>query len=209
MAVPRAAKGLLWDANQPLREAQDVKTVLLEYYCPMKSLWRSVLLVLIPMFFSSCPVEKPELIAFDTDLRILRGSWTANILDSADYHVTKTADLSLIATYVDASSYLVSGSFQIPGEAALVVQGLVKGNTAQSFTRTSQIPPKALAELLLSSTVGQAATQVLVICPYAQQVQGQWQYQARLEPVTANRIPFYYCFWNSPNAQPAFMTRKP
>jgi hypothetical protein len=176
----------------------------------MKSLWRNMLLGLVTVFFSSCPVEKPELIAFDRDLRVLRGNWTANILDSADYHVTKTADLSLIATYVDASSYLVSGSFQIPGDAALVVQGLVKGNTSQSFTRTSQIPPKALAEFLLSSTVGQAATQVLVICPYAEQLQqGQWQYRARLEPVTANRIPFDYCFWSSQNAQSAFVIRKP
>jgi hypothetical protein len=174
----------------------------------MKSLWRNMLLGLIPMFFSSCPVEKPELIAFDTDLRVLRGNWTANILD-ADYHVTKTADLSLIATYVDASSYLVSGSFQIPGEAALVVQGVVKGNTSQSFTKTSQVPPITLAELSLSSAVNQPATQVLVICPYPIQFEDQWQYQARLEPVTANRIPFGFCYWSSQNAQSAVVIRKP
>ncbi len=185
----------------------------LEYHEAMKNFWRNLaLLAAITILFSSCPifVEKPEVLAFNTDLRVLRGNWSTTVQDKLNPTATKTADLNLVATYIDASSYLVSGSFQITGEAALVVQGLVKGGTSQSFTRTTPLPPFNLAALFLSSTIVQPATQVLLVCPYPIKTEnGQWQYQASLESVTADHPPFGFCYWGSPDAQQIVLVRKP
>jgi hypothetical protein len=180
----------------------------------MKSILQSLILLgAISLLLSSCPVEKPEVLAFDTDLRVLRGNWTATIPDKVDPAITKTANLNLIATYIDANSYLISGSFQIAGEAIQNVQGLVKGGVYQTFTKSTprtSILQLTLAELLLSTEVGQPPTQVLKFCPYPyKSPNNQWQYQAILEPVTQNRIPFSICTIGSQGGQWVVVTRKP
>jgi hypothetical protein len=190
----------------------------------MKNFWRNALLLGgITVLFSSCgllflislvflqPINpppcagcppKPESINFTTDERILRGGWRSLIPGDTEFDPSKQVNLTLEATYVDTTSYTVTGTFQVTGDTALTVQGLVKGGDFQAFTksanRTRPLPPKAFAEFLLSSAIGQAATQVLIFCPYTYQgTDNQWQYQAVLEPVTAdsllwgvNRLPY-------------------
>ena len=181
----------------------------------MKSIFRSLsLLSIISFLLSGCPViEKPEILAFNTDSRILRGNWIATIYDRIDSTITKTANLNLVATYVDYQSYSVSGSFQITGEAALTVQGLVFGGTSQSYTkntnRNQPAPPKTRAELSLSTAVGQPVTQMLILC--ANEYQGinkQWTYTANLDVFNPNRIPFQFCYSGSQTAQGASVTSK-
>jgi hypothetical protein len=188
----------------------------------MKNFWRNALLLGgLTILFSSCgllflvsllfqqPVypppcttctPQPESISFTTDLRVLRGDWRSLIRGSNEFEPGKPVSLTLEATYVDTTSYTVTGTFQVTGEAALTVQGLVKGGTIQTFTKSTNRlspppPPPPFAELLLSSAVGQPATQVLVLCPYAfQGTDNQWQYQGVLEPVTPDRVPFQNCY---------------
>ncbi len=181
----------------------------------MKSILQALtLLGAISLLLSSCPVvEKPEVLAFETDLRVLRGSWITAIPDDLNPSITKTANLMLNATYVDANSYLVSGSFQIVGEAVQNVQGLVKGSIYQTFTKSTtrtSILQLILAELQLSTEVGQPSSQVLKFCPYPyKSPDNQWQYQAILEPVTQNRTPFSICTIGSQGGKWVVVTRKP
>jgi hypothetical protein len=203
----------------------------------MKNFWRnSILLGGITILFSSCgllfliglifvqPVRpyppcadcgpKPESISFATDERILRGAWRSLIPGNTEFDPGKQVSLTLEATYVDTTSYTVTGTFQVAGDAALSVQGLVKGGDFQVFTKSANrltpAPPKAFAEFLLSSGVGQAATQVLVFCPYAYQGStGLWQYQAVLEPVTTDRVPFSSCYGSTSSSKQLVVGRKP
>ncbi len=120
----------------------------------------------------------------------------------------------LEATYGDTTSYTVKGTFQVVGEAALTLQGSVKGGDTQAFTKSTNrnqpAPPKAFAELLLSSAVGQPATQVLILCPYTYQgTDNQWQYTGTLEPVSANRVPFENCYGSSSSSKRVVVGRKP
>jgi hypothetical protein len=204
----------------------------------MKNFWRNVLLLGgITVLFSSCglllllglifiqpvcvdicggpyPQPKPESISFTTDERILRGDWRSLIPGSNEFEPGKPVSLTLEATYVDTTSYTVTGTFQVTGDAALTVQGLVKGGDLQAYTksanRTRPLPPKAFAEFLLSNSAGQAATQVLIFCPYTYQGSGGlWQYQAVLEPVTADRVPFQSCYGSTSSSKQLTVGRKP
>ncbi len=203
----------------------------------MKNFWRNlVLLGGITVLFSSCglllllslvfyqPIRpyppctncdpKPESINFTTDERILRGDWRSLIPGSNEFEPGKQVSLKLEATYVNTTSYTVTGTFQVTGEAALTVQGLVKGGDTQAFTksgnRTSPPQPQAFAELFLSSAVGQPATQILIFCPYTYQgTDNQWQYQATLEPVSATRVPFENCYGSTSSSKRLIVGRKP
>lgn len=156
----------------------------------------------------------PESINFNTDERILRGDWRSLIPGSNEFDPGKTVSLKLEATYTDTTSYTVTGTFQVTGDAALSVQGMVKGGDLQAYTksanRTSPLPPQAFAELLLSSAVGQPATQVLILCPYTYQgTDNQWQYSGVLEPVTAGRVPFSSCYGSTSSGKHVVVGRKP
>jgi hypothetical protein len=204
----------------------------------MKNFWRNlVLLGGITILFSSCgllflislvffqprgcwdicpPITQPppESINFSTDERILRGGWRSLIPGDTEFDPSKQVNLTLEATYVDTTSYTVTGTFQVTGDTALTVQGLVKGGDFQAFTksanRTRPLPPKAFAEFLLSSGTGQAATQVLIFCPYTYQGSGGlWQYQAVLEPVTVDRVPFSSCYGSTSSGKRLIVGRKP
>ncbi len=203
----------------------------------MKNFWRNLLLLGgLTILFSSCglllllglifiqpvcvdicggpyPQPKPESINFTTDERILRGDWRSLIPGKDEFEPGKTVSLKLEATYVDTTSYTVTGTFQVTGDAALTVQGLVKGGTTQAFTksgnRSQPLPPQAFAELFLSSTVGQPATQILIFCPYTYQgTDNQWQYQATLEPVTTDRVPFQSCYGSTSSSKRLIVGRK-
>ncbi len=204
----------------------------------MKNFWRNaVLLGGITVLFSSCgfllllslifyqprgcwdicppyPQPQPESINFNTDLRVLRGDWRSLIPGNNEFEPGKTVSLTLEATYVDTTSYTVTGTFQVAGEAALALQGSVKGGDTQAFTksgnRTSPPQPQAFAELLLSSAVGQPATQILILCPYTYQgTDNQWQYTGTLEPVSATRVPFENCYGSSSSSKRLIVGRKP
>jgi hypothetical protein len=204
----------------------------------MKHFWRNVLLLGgIAVLFSSCglllllslvffqprgcwdicePITQPppEGVNFNTDLRILRGDWRSLIPGNNEFDPGKAVSLTLEATYVETTSYTVTGTFQVAGEAPLTVQGLVKGGNYQTFTKNSTrltpFPPNTFAELLLSSGVGQPATQVLILCPYAYQgADNQWQYQGVLEPVTPNRVPFQSCYGSTSSSKHVSVGRKP
>jgi hypothetical protein len=212
--------------------------VTLEYHKAMKNFWRNLaLLAAITILFSSCgllllislvffqprgcwdlcypPTQPPpESINFNTDLRILRGDWRSLIPGSNEFDPGKAVSLTLEATYVDTTSYTIAGTFQVAGDAALTVQGLVKGGDYQAFTKSANRlspppPPQAFAELLLSSGVGQAATQVLIFCPYAYQAPTGWQYSAVLEPVTPNHVPFQSCYGSTLSSKNLIVGRKP
>ncbi len=205
----------------------------------MKNFWRNIILLgglsavlsscgwislLTLLFFQpvnygcqpNCPPPPPESINFNTDERILRGDWRSLIPSDNQFEPGKKVSLTLEATYVDSSSYTVAGTFQVAGEAAQVVTGLVKGGTIQAFTKSANrmSPPlpvnPAFAELLLSSAADQPATQVLVLCPYAYQgTDNQWQYSGVLEPVTPNRVPFSGCYGTTSSNKPVTVGRKP
>jgi hypothetical protein len=204
----------------------------------MKNFWRNVLLLGgLTVLLSSCglllllglifiqpvcvdfcggpyPQPKPESINFTTDERILRGDWRSLIPGDTEFDPGKQVSLKLEASYVDTTSYTVTGTFQATGDTALTVQGLVKGEDTQTFiksaNRSQPIPPKAFAELLLSSGTGQPATQILIFCPYTYQGSGGlWQYQATLEPVSADRIPFQNCYGSTSSSKRLIVGRKP
>jgi hypothetical protein len=203
----------------------------------MKNFWRNVLLLGgLTVLLSSCglllllglifiqpvcvdfcggpyPQPKPESINFTTDERILRGDWRSLIPGDTEFDPGKQLSLKLEASYVDTISYTVAGTFQVTGDAALTVQGLVKGGDLQAYTksgnRNQPLPPKAFAEFLLSSGAGQAATQVLIFCPYAYQAPTGWQYSAVLEAVTADRVPFQNCYGSTSSSKRLIVGRKP
>jgi hypothetical protein len=204
----------------------------------MKNFWRNlVLLGGITILFSSCgllflislvffqprgcwdicpPITQPppESINFSTDERILRGDWRSLIPGNNEFDPGKTVSLKLEATYVDTASYTVTGTFQVTGDTALTVQGSVKGGDLQAYTKSTNrlsppLPP-VFAELLLSSAVGQPATQVLILCPYAYKgADNQWQYSGTLEPVTADRVPFSSCYGSTSSGKRVVVGRKP
>ncbi len=205
----------------------------------MKNFWRNVMLLGgITVLFSSCGLllllslvffqprgcwdvcggpyvqPPPESINFNTDERILRGDWRSLISGNNEFDPGKTVNLTLEATYVDTASYTVTGTFQVTGDAALSVQGSVKGGDLQAYTKSANrltpAPPQVFAELLLSSVAGQPATQVLILCPYAYKgVDNQWQYRGTLEPVTADRVPFSNCYGSSSSSKGVVVGRKP
>lgn len=204
----------------------------------MKNFWRNLMLLGgLSILLSSCglllllgfifvqpvcvdfcggpyPQPKPESINFTTDERILRGDWRSLIPGNNEFEPGKTVSLKLEATYVDTTSYTVTGTFQVTGDAVLTVQGLVKGGDTQAFiksaNRSQPLPPSAFAELLLSSGVGQPATQILIFCPYTYQgTDNQWQYQATLEPVSDTRVPFSNCYGSSSSSKRLIVGRKP
>jgi hypothetical protein len=204
----------------------------------MKNFWRNLILLgTITILFSSCglllllglifvqpvcldfcggpyPQPQPTSISFTTDERILRGAWRSLIPGNTEFDPGKPVSLTLEATYVDTTSYTLTGTFQVAGDAALTVQGLVKGGTTQAFTKGSNrltpAPPPVFAELLLSSTVGQPATQVLLLCPYASKgADNQWQYSGILEAITADRVPFSSCYGSTGNGKRVSVGRKP
>ena len=168
-----------------------------------------------PCTTTNCPQPQPESVNFTTDLRIFRGDWRALIHGKNEFDPGKVVSLTLEATYVDTKSYTVTGSFQVAGEAAQTLQGSVKSDDTQVFTKTANRtspppPPAAFAEFLLSSATGQPATQVLIICPGAYQgADNQWRYSARLETVTANRVPFESCYNTTATSQSVVVGRKP
>lgn len=166
-----------------------------------------------PCANTSC-TPQPESVNFTTDERILRGDWRSLIPSENQFEPGKKVSLTLEATYVDTSSYTVTGTFQVAGDAAQTVQGSVKGGDLQAFTKSTNrltpAQPQAFAELLLSSAVGQSATQVLILCPYASKgVDNQWQYYGVLEPVTANRVPFSSCYGTTSSSKSVVVGRKP
>jgi hypothetical protein len=202
----------------------------------MKNFWRNLILLGgLSALLSSCglllllglifiqpvcvdicggPYPQPESVNFNTDERILRGAWRSLIPNDNQFEPAKAVSLTLEATYVDTTSYNVTGSFQVTGEAAQTIQGSVKGGDTQTFTKSANrltpVQPRAFAELFLSSAVGQAATQVLVFCPYAYKGStGLWQYQAVLEPVTADRVPFSSCYGSTSSSKQLVVGRKP
>ena len=167
-----------------------------------------------PCTTTTCPQPQPESVNFTTDERILRGDWRSLIPSDSQFEPGKKVSLTLEATYVDTTSYTVTGTFQVASDAAQTVQGSVKGGSLQTFTksanRTSPPKPQAFAELLLSSAVGQPATQVLILCPYASKgTDNQWQYYGVLEPVTANRVPFSSCYGTTSSSKSVVVGRKP
>jgi hypothetical protein len=204
----------------------------------MKNFWRNLLLLGgITVLFSSCglllllslvfyqprgcwdicnpPTQPPpESINFNTDERILRGDWRSLIPGNNEFEPGKAVSLTLEAAYVDTTSYTVKGTFQVAGEAALTLQGSVKGGDTQAFTksgnRNQPLPPQAFAELFLSSAVGQPATQILILCPYTYQgTDNQWQYSGTLEPVSADRVPFSNCYGSTSSGKRLIVGRKP
>jgi hypothetical protein len=204
----------------------------------MKNFWRNLILLGgLSVLLSSCgfllllslifyqprgcwdicppyPQPAPESINFNTDERILRGDWRSLIPGNNEFEPGKTVSLKLEATYVDTTSYTVTGTFQVTGDAALSVQGSVKGGDLQAYTksgnRNQPLPPQAFAELLLSSAVGQPATQILILCPYTYQgTDNQWQYSGTLEPVSADRVPFSNCYGSTSSGKRVVVGRKP
>ena len=167
-----------------------------------------------PCTTATCPQPQPESVNFTTDERILRGDWRSLIPSNSQFEPGKKVGLTLEATYVDTTSYTVTGTFQVEGEATQSVQGSVKGGETQAFTKSANrltpMQPQAFAELLLSSAVGQPATQVLVLCPYASKgADNQWQYYGVLEPVTPNRVPFSSCYGTTSSSKSVVVGRKP
>lgn len=98
------------------------------------------LLALISILFTGCP-DPRETVNFDTDPRVLRGSWNFVLTDGSSNVVMSTQAVVFTPTFVSDRLYTVTASVTLNGEV-YALTGSVYG-AGYKFVRpqTSFLPP--------------------------------------------------------------------
>jgi hypothetical protein len=99
----------------------------------------------LPLVLSSCVLaeyvlgirdgctEYTRSVDFATSSAVLRGAWQGTVGDYPAEGATNTLTLDLTASYVDAKTYTVSGTFALGAEEALALTGTVHGRCAERY----------------------------------------------------------------------------
>ena len=95
------------------------------------------LLALVAVLLTSCP-DPREVVNFDTDPRVLRGSWNFVVADGSSGAVVSTQAVSFRPTFVSDSGYTVSATVTLEGEV-YALQGGVNGRDLR-FVRPQFTP---------------------------------------------------------------------
>ena len=99
----------------------------------------------LPLALSSCVLaeyvlgvrdgctEYTRSVDFATSSAVLRGAWQGTVDDYPAEGATSTLALDLTASYVDAKTYTVSGTFALGAEEALALTGTVHGGCSERY----------------------------------------------------------------------------
>ena len=138
------------------------------------------LLAFVAALFTSCPDTRVA-VNFDTDPRVLRGSWNFVLGDTSSSAVVSTQAVSFTPTFVSESSYTVSASVTLEGEV-YALTGSVFG-LGVKFVRpqTSFLPPVMLR--LIGQTSGKKYGASM---GNPSQFEGPWKYAGSLSVETTD-----------------------
>ena len=81
------------------------------------------LLALVAVLFTACPDPRVA-VNFDTDPRILRGSWDFVLRDPVSYALISTQTVVFTANFVDDRQYTVTASVTLEGEVFALTGGV-------------------------------------------------------------------------------------
>ena len=73
------------------------------------------LLAFVAVLFTGCP-DPREVVNFDTDPRVLRGSWNFVLSDFSSGAVVNSQAVTFTPTFVSDDRYIVSASVTLEGE---------------------------------------------------------------------------------------------
>jgi hypothetical protein len=138
------------------------------------------LLALVTALLTSCP-DPREAVNFDTDLRVLRGSWNFVLSDVSSNAVVSTQAVVFTSTFVSDREYAVAASVTLNGEI-YALTGTVYG-AGVKFVRpqTSFLPPVSLS--LTGQTTGK---RYFASLGTPGRFEGLWKCGGRLNFVTAD-----------------------
>jgi hypothetical protein len=109
---------------------------------------------LLSGLLTSCFILEPERLNFDTDPRILRGTWQGTYREDNSHNGAAEEAIRLVlnARYLNEHEYAVTGSLQIRMET-LTLEGTMNGGDTQLY---AQMPPPrpAVLEALLKDAAG-------------------------------------------------------
>ena len=97
------------------------------------------LLALVAVLFTSCP-DPREIVNFDTDARVLRGSWNFVITDFSTNTLVSTQAVVFTPTFVSESRYTVVASVTLEGEVYELSGGVNGSNRNSRFVRPQFTP---------------------------------------------------------------------
>jgi hypothetical protein len=136
---------------------------------------------LIALFIVAQPGngKPPETINFNSDTRILRGAWTAQVAKGTA--LESTASLSFTATYVSTEEYNIAGTYSVAGQPDLNLTGRVIGGDQVRFTPQMPAPITfCTVAATLKDANGQGVARLRLSGPYEKA-----EYRGWLEPITA------------------------
>ena len=125
------------------------------------------LLAFVAVLFTSCP-DPRETVNFDTDPRVLRGSWNFVVSDSSNGAVVSTQAVVFTPTFVSDRWYTVAASLTLEGEV-YALAGEIYG-WDQKFVRPQYQPMPGASLTLTGLTTGKK---------YTAFIEGQLQYLRR------------------------------
>ncbi len=143
------------------------------------------LLTLVAVLFTSCP-DPRETVNFDTDPRVLRGSWNFVLSDVLSNAVVSSQAVTFTPTLVSEDRYTVTASVTLEGEV-YALSGGVNGRDLR-FVRPQFTPaPQAFFTLTGQNTGKTYSTWI----PGQTQVNGRWRFIGDLS-TTENGITNYH-----------------
>jgi hypothetical protein len=121
------------------------------------SLCSSCLLLLLPFIFGSGTTR--EVVDFNSDPRILRGAWVGRVATPGET-TTRSVTLNLVATYVDETTYTITGSATLEGSTYTVGGYAWGGGTAKYVTPQTSVPRSEGASLQLKDDSNTSVFQI-------------------------------------------------
>lgn len=148
-----------------------------------KTVW--AMLVFVAALLTGCP-DTREVVNFDTDPRVLRGSWDFVLSDRSSGAVVSTQKVEFTPTFVSESSYSVTASLTLEAEV-YALNGWI--NEFNSRFIRPQRSPIQLASLWLTGSA--SAKPYIIVIEGRVQYLGRWRYFGWIQK-TENGVAKFY-----------------
>ncbi len=119
--------------------------------------------------------SSPEAVNFNTDLRILRGSWTMNLMNSSFSKLF----LEFEPAYKNEREYEFSGVFALPSGVIWTIEGTADGASELRFQPQMSRPPRAFITANLLDSIGNPVCRLYARLEHYDNV---WFYTGYLSP---------------------------